>query len=155
MRVNTLVGIALVAAGCSTREAPPAADTTTVAAAPAEAAATSLESVAGTWNFRVMPMDKDTTLTTHVLTASADPAGWSFLQPSGENVKVRDVTVAGDSITTVAGPFTSGVRAKMTVKDLRTVYRLQDGKLIGVATAKYETTGADSVRQFRFEGTRQ
>jgi hypothetical protein len=38
---------------------------------------------------------------------------------------------------------------------LRTVYRLQDGKLVGVATAKYETTGADSVRQFRFEGTRQ
>ena len=154
MRFTPLLGIALLIAGCSTKEAPPAADTTT-AVAPAEPAALSLESVAGTWNFNVMPMDKDTILTTHVLTASADPAGWSFLQPNGENVKVRDVTLAGDSITAVAGPFTSGVRAKMTVKDLRTTYRLQDGRLVGVTTAKYETTGPDSVRQFRMEGTKQ
>lgn len=155
MRLTALLGIALLAAGCSTKEAPPAADTTTTTAAPAEPAAMSLESAAGTWNVRVMPMDKDTTLTTNVLTATADPAGWSFVQASGEKVKVRDVTVAGDSITTAAGPFKSGVRAKMTVKDLRTTYRLQDGKLVGVTTAKYETTGPDSVRQFRLEGTKQ
>ena len=154
MRFTSLLGMALITVGCSTKEAPPAADTT-AAALPAEPAVMSLESAAGTWNFRVMPMDKDTTLATHILTATADPAGWSFLQPSGENVKVRDVTLAGDSITAVAGPFTSGVRAKMTVKELRTTYRLQDGKLVGITTAKYETTGADSVRQFRMEGTKQ
>ena len=155
MRITALLTIAFAVAACSTKDAPPAADTSTPAVTAAEPAPMSLESVAGTWNFNVMAMDKDTVLTTHVLTATADPAGWSILQPTGDVVKMRDVTVAGDSITTVAGPFKSGVRAKMTVKDLRTVYRLQDGKLIGVATAKYETTGADSVRQFRFEGTRQ
>ena len=115
----------------------------------------SLESLAGKWNFRVMAMDNDSTLTTHVLTASADPAGWSFLQPNGENVTVRNVTIAGDSITSEAGPFSSGVRSGARVKDLRTTYRLQDGKLVGVTTAKYETTGPDSVRQFRLEGTKQ
>jgi hypothetical protein len=155
MRVTVLLGIVLVIAGCSTKDAPSPADTMTTAAAPAEPVALSLESVAGTWNTKVMPMDKDTTLTTHILTASGDPAGWSFLQPSGENVKVRDVTLSGDSITTAAGPFMSGVRAEMRVKDLRTTYRLQNGKLVGVTTAHYETTGPDSVRQFRLEGTKQ
>jgi hypothetical protein len=34
------------------------------------------------------------------------------------------------------------------------VSRLQDGKLVGVTTAHYKTTGPDSVRQLRVEGTR-
>ena len=155
MRIIALIGCAVLIAGCSTKEAPPAADTTPVAAEPAAPAALTLESLAGTWNFRVMPMDGDSTLTTHVLTASADAAGWSFVQPNGDKVTVREVTVAGDSITSVAGPFSSGVRSGMKVRDLRTTYRLQDGKLVGVTTARYETTGPDSVRQFRLEGTKQ
>ena len=155
MRIIALLGCALLVAGCSTKEAPPAADTTPVAAEPAAPGALTLESLAGTWNFRVMGMDNDSTLTTHVLTASADPAGWSFVQPNGDKVVVRDVVIAGESITSVAGPFSSGVRSGMKVKDLRTTYRLQDGKLVGVTTAHYETTGPDSVRQFRLEGTKQ
>ena len=157
MRSVALFTCVVLVAGCSTKEAPPAADTT-AAVAPADAAAPApltLESLAGTWNFRVMGMDNDSTLTTHVLTASADPAGWSFVQPSGEKVVVRDVVVAGDSLTSVAGPFSSGVRSGMKVKELHTTYRLQDGKLVGVTTARYETTGPDSVRQFRLEGTKQ
>ncbi len=155
MRRIAMLGCALFVAGCSTKDAPPATDSTAVAAAPDAPAAMSLESFAGKWNVRVMGMDNDSTLTTHVLTASADPAGWSFLQPNGENVTVRNVTLAGDSITTEAGPFSSGVRSGMRVKDLRTTYRLQDGKLVAVTTAKYVTTGPDSVRQFRLEGTKQ
>jgi hypothetical protein len=154
MRSVALLTCVVLVAGCSTKEAPPAADTT-AAVVPAAPAPLTLESLAGTWNFRVMGMDNDSTLTTHVLTASADPAGWSFLQPNGEIVKVRDVVVAGDSVTSVAGPFSSGVRSGMKVRDLRTTYRLQDGKLVGVTTARYETTTADSVRQFRLEGTKQ
>ena len=155
MRIAALLGCAVLALGCSTKEAPPAADTTAAVAEPAAPAPLTLESLAGTWNFRVMGMDNDSTLTTHVLTASADPAGWSFVQPNGDKVIVRDVTVAGDSITSVAGPFSSGVRSGWKVRDLRTTYRLQDGKLVGVTTARYETTTADSVRQFRLEGTKQ
>ena len=155
MRATVLLGCALIAAGCSTKEAPPAGDTAAPAAEAATPAEMSLANVAGTWNFRVMGMDNDSTLTTHVLTASADPAGWSFVQPNGDKVVVRDVVIAGDSITSVAGPFSSGVRSGMKVKDLRTTYRLQDGKLVGVTTAHYETTGPDSVRQFRLEGTKQ
>ncbi len=154
MRRIAMLGCALLVAGCSTKDAPPGADTT-MTAAPAAPAAMSLEGLAGKWNFSVMGMDNDSTLTTHVLTASADPAGWSFLQQNGENVTVRNVTVAGDSMTSVAGPFSSGVRSGMRVNDLRTTYRLKDGKLVGVSTARYETTGPDSVRKFRLEGTKQ
>ncbi len=156
MRVTALLGFALVVAACSTKEAPPPADTiATAAATPAEPAAMSLESVAGTWNVRVMGMDNDSILATHTLTAAAGPAGWSFMQPSGESVPMRNVAVAGDSLTANAGPFSSGVRAGMRVTDLRTTYRLRGGKLVGVTTARYETTGPDSVRQFRLEGTKQ
>jgi hypothetical protein len=154
MRIIALLGCAVLIAGCSTKEAPPAADTAAVAAESAAPAALTLESLAGTWNFRVMGMDNDSTLTTHVLTASADPAGWSFVQPGGEKVVVRDVVVAGDSLTSIAGPFSSGVLKGRRVREIQNVYRLVDGKLVGVVTARYET-GADSVRQFRLEGTKQ
>ena len=102
-----------------------------------------------------MAMDKDSVLTTHVLTAAADTAGWSLQQPTGAVVPLHNVTLNGDSITAMASNFKSGVRSGMTVKDLRVTYRLQDGKMIGTATAKYDTKTADSVRQFRFEGTKQ
>ena len=114
-----------------------------------------LESFAGKWNTRVMPMDKDTTLTTNVLTATNDTAGWSIQQPTGAVVPLHNVTLDGDSVAVQAHGFSSGVRAGMTVRELRVVYRLQDGKLMGTATAHYETKTADSVRTFRFEGTKQ
>ena len=155
MRVTALLGIVLIAAGCSTKEAAPPADTTSASVEPAPPPALSLESVAGTWNVRVMAMDKDSTLTTNVLTASADPAGWSMVQASGNKVVLRNVTVAGDSITVEASGFKSGVVKGVTVKDLHTTYRLQDGKLVGTTTAHYDTKGADSVRTFRLEGTKQ
>ena len=155
MRRIAILGCAMLVAGCSTKEAPPAADTAAAVAEPAAPAPLTIESLAGTWNFRVMPMDGDSTLTTHVLTATADPAGWSFVQPSGEKVTVRNVVVAGDSVTSEAGPFSSGVLKGRRVRELHTVYRLQDGKLVGVTTARYENAGADSVRQFRLEGTKQ
>ena len=155
MRRIALLGCALLVAGCSTKETPPAADTTAVAPAPATAPAMSLESVTGTWNFRVLAMDKDTALTTHVLTATADPAGWSFVQADGEKVAVRNVAVSGDSLTSDAGPFSSGVRQGMRVREIHSVYRMQDGKLVGIVTARYDNAGADSVRQFRLEGTKQ
>ena len=154
MRATVLLGCALIAAGCSTKEAPPAGDTAAPAAEAATPAEMSLANVAGTWNFRVMGMDNDSTLTTHVLTATADTTGWSFAQPNGESVAVRNVVAAGDSLTTAAGPFSSGVMQGRRVREIRNVYRMQDGKLVGTVTARYET-GADSVRTFRLEGTKQ
>lgn len=155
MRATILLGCALIAAGCSTKETTPAADTAApVAETSAAPAAMSLADVAGTWNFRVMGMDSDSTLTTHVLTATEDTTGWSFAQPNGETVAVRNVVAAGDSLTTAAGPFSSGVMRGRRVREIRSVYRMQDGKLVGIVTARYET-GADSVRQFRLEGTKQ
>jgi hypothetical protein len=34
------------------------------------------------------------------------------------------------------------------------MFRMQDGKLVGLTTARYDTKGADSVLQLRGTGTR-
>jgi hypothetical protein len=72
--------------------------------------------------------------------------------PSGVKVPLQ-VKVDGDSIITVAGPFASQRRKSTKVKT-ESVWRLQDGKLVGVTTAHYDTKGADSVLQLRGSGTR-
>jgi hypothetical protein len=63
------------------------------------------------------------------------------------------VAVAGDSIVTKAGPFESVLRKGVKVT-VQSVNRLQDGKLVGTTIAHYATSGPDSVRNLRFEGTR-
>ena len=53
----------------------------------------------------------------------------------------------------MAGPYESVLRKGVQVKTT-TVFRLQDGKLVGTTVAHYTTKGADSVRNLRAEGTR-
>ena len=66
---------------------------------------------------------------------------------------MRVVAVAGDSIVTEAGPFESVLRKGVKVST-NSVLRLQNGKLVGTTIAHYATSGADSVRNLRIEGTR-
>ena len=112
-----------------------------------------LASVAGKWNVNVMGESSDSVVATNVATFTEDPAGWSFQFPSGPVIPIRNVTVAGDSIIYDAGPFASAVRKGMQVSN-RVAVTLRDGNLVGNVTARYQTTGADSVRQFRIVGTR-
>ena len=129
-------------------------DTTAAApAAPAAPAPISLADVAGKWAVRTMPESGDSTLLSYEMVVGADTSGWSFNFPKRKPVPIRVVAVAGDSIVTEAGPFPSNLRKGVQVTS-RTVNRLQDGKLVGATTARYATSGPDSVRHLRFEGTR-
>ena len=63
------------------------------------------------------------------------------------------VSTSGDSIVTEAGPYESVLR-KGTQVTTNSVLRLKDGKLVGTTVAHYKTTGADTVRMLRVEGTK-
>ncbi len=156
MRIMRILGFAAIIAGCAKSDAPPAADTGMAmepAAAPAVPAAMSLADVAGKWNVRVMGETSDSTLTSYVLTATADTAGWTFSFPNGAPIKMRVTSMAGDSIVTEAGPFPSALRRGSRVSTVGT-FRMQDGKMVGTTIARYPNAGADSVARLRIEGTR-
>ena len=155
-RVALLGSTMLLVAACAKSETPPADTTAAMSPEPAAApapAALSLADVAGKWQFSNVPTTgADTSPTKFVLTAMPDTTGWVMEYPSGLKVPLR-VSIDGDSIRTVAGPFASQRRKNVKVRT-ETTYRLQDGKLVGTTTARYDTKGADSVLQLRGSGTR-
>ena len=151
MRFFVSLCCAAVVAGCSKPDAPPAQDTTAVAA-PAPAPI-SLAEVAGKWTIRTMAENSDSVLVTSEMTATADTSGWMTMIPGRPAMATRVVEVAGDSITTEFGPFESVLRPGVQVTT-RSVMRLRDGKLVGSLVARYVTTGADSVTRLRLEATR-
>ena len=146
-----------VVVGCGKPKEQPAADTTAAAPAaepaPAAPAAISLADVAGKWSMRTMPADADTTLLTYELVAGPDASSWVFNFPKRKPVPVR-VTTSGDSIVTEAGPYESVLRKGIQVTT-HSVIRLVDGKLVGTTAAHYKTSGADTLRLLRLEGTRK
>jgi len=151
MRFFVSLCCAAVVAGCSKPDAPPAQDTTAVAA-PAPAPI-SLAEVAGKWTVRTMAENSDSVLVTSEMTATADTSGWMMMIPGRPAMATRVIEVAGDSITTEFGPFESVLRPGVQVTT-RSVMRLRDGKLVGYLIARYPTTGADSVARLRLEATR-
>ena len=153
-RVAVLGSTILLVAACGKSETPATDTTAAMTPAPAPApAAMSLADVAGKWQYSNVPMSgTDTSPTNFVLTATADTTGWVMEYPSGLKVPLT-VHPLGDSIHTIAGPFASQ-RRKSTKVRTETMYRMQDGKLVGITTARYDTKGADSVLQLRGTGTR-
>lgn len=110
----------------------------------------SLANLAGTWNMRTTPMDSDTTQIEYQLII--DESGWTMHLPDRDPVSAS-VVIEGDSVMAVSDPFESVLRPGTTVTT-HTVYRMEGDRLVGVITARYESTGADSVGQLRTEGTR-
>jgi hypothetical protein len=144
--------IALV--GCNKpKEEPPMESTAAAPEAPAAPAPIALADIAGKWSVRSMTESGDSTLVTYELVASGDTSGWSLNFPKRKPVPMRVVAVAGDSVVTEAGPFESVLRKGIKVTT-NSVMRLQDGKLVGTTIAHYATSGADTVRNLRLEGTR-
>ena len=144
--------IALVA--CNKPKEEPAMESTAAAPeTPAASAPIALADIAGKWSVRTMAESGDSTLVSYDLVASGDTSGWSLNFPKRKPVPMRVVAVAGDSIVTEAGPFESVLRKGIKVTT-NTVLRLQEGKLVGTTIAHYATSGADSVRNLRMEGTR-
>ena len=154
MRRIALCCCAVALVGCSKPKEEPAVDATAAAPpAPAAPAPIALADFAGKWSVRSMSESGDSTLVTYELVASGDTSGWSLTFPKRKPVPMRVVAVAGDSIVTEAGPFESVLRKGIKVTT-HSVLRLQDGKLVGTTLAHYQTTGPDSVRNLRLEGTR-
>jgi hypothetical protein len=144
--------VALVA--CNKPKEEPAMESTAAAPeAPAAPAPIALADMAGKWSVRTMTESGDSTLVTYELVATGDTSGWSLNFPKRKPVPMRVVAVAGDSIVTEAGPFESVLRKGIKVTT-NSVFRLQDGKLAGTTIAHYATSGADTVRNLRIEGTR-
>jgi hypothetical protein len=154
MRRLALCCCAIALIGCNKPKEEPAVESTTAAPeTPAAPAPIALTDIAGKWTVRTMAESGDSTLVTYELVASSDTSGWSLNFPKRKPVPMRVVAVDGDSIVTEAGPFESVLRKGVKVTT-RSVNRLQDGKLVGTTVAHYATSGADSVRNLRFEGTR-
>ena len=151
MRRITLLGLAVVFAACAKADTPPATDT--AIAVTETPAATSLGSFAGMWDVNVMPEGSDSVATTHVLNVT-DTAAWRVEFSDRPGAAVRLTGMRGDTVLAEAGPFESGVRRGVQVRTANT-YWLQDGKLMGKTIARYETTGADTVRHFHSVGTRR
>jgi hypothetical protein len=153
-----LAGVAaLTIAACAKKEQAAPVDTTTAMAPPAASAkapALSLADVAGRWNLVTRPVSgPDTTATKVVLVATADTSGWVIEMPTGQKVK-HHVTLSGDSIMLKSEPYAS-MRRKGKQVWTESVYRLENGKLVGPTTAHYAKSGADSVLRLQTEGTKQ
>jgi hypothetical protein len=99
-----------------------------------------------------VPTSGDTTSTNFVLTATGTTSGWSIKYPGRPSVP-ETITVSGDSIITVAGPYPSFRRKGVTVTT-NGVFRLQNGSLVGTNTAHYKVKTADSVLVLNTTGTR-
>ncbi len=64
------------------------------------------------------------------------------------------VTVSGDSVMTMVGPYDSILRkgVKVTTEG---VLHMKDGMMMGTSTAHYTVKTADSVRYLMVEATRK
>jgi hypothetical protein len=111
----------------------------------------SLADIAGTWNVRYVPESGDTTAVTNSR-IEVTPDGWTLLLADRDPVE-GVVTISGDSILVVEGPYES-VRRDGTMVTTQSVYRLEVDRLVGRVVARYPTGGADSVLVLRSEGTR-
>ena len=155
---------ALGLAACAKKDDSAATDTsnamtsstaTTVTSAPAPAPAPTpinLADVAGKWNMRAVPASGDTTPVTFVLTAKSTTSGWTIKFPGRAPIAER-ITVAGDSVITEAGPYSSILRKGVQVTTNGT-FRLQGGNLVGTNTAHYSVKTADSVLMLNTTGMR-
>lgn len=157
MRRSLLLSVAVLSVACAKKEAAPAADTaaapaaTPVAAAPAPAV--SLADVAGKWEYTAKSATGDTVLVTAEMVASADANGWTMTF-KGRKPQPLKVTVSGDSLMTMMGPYESVLRKGVMVTTEGSM-RMVNGKLEGHSVAHYSTTGADSVRHLVVEATRK
>lgn len=147
---------ALVLVACAKRDDQTAADTagaTAAAATPATPAPIRASDISGNWTVTAKNAANDSTLLTYDLAVPNDTS-FTITFASGQKVTGRVVSIAGDSIVLETGSFPSVLRKGVQVRTMSTV-RLQDGRLVGTTTSRYNTKRADSVLIIRTEGTRK
>ncbi len=131
------------------------ADTGMAVAAPAPAPAApaplSMADLQGKWKMRTMAEGSDSALVEYEL--DIGPSGSTLHLPKRPAIKTKSA-VDGDSLVSDAGPYESVLRKGLKVTT-HSVFRLENGKLVGTTVAHYATKGADSVKNLRSEGTRE
>ncbi len=136
---------AVLFVGCAKSE-PPASQSTTPGGETTPTAAIALADLAGTWDGTVMAAGSDAVLTTMQLTATAEASGWTMTVTNATDpaqtatVTANSVVAEGDSVIVEMGPFASVLRAGQQVST-RSVFRLQDGNLVGAIVATYPANG--------------
>ena len=113
-----------------------------------------IETMRGRWNVQSVPVSGDTSATRYLLDASGDTASWTLtFEGRATPVRLHVIAMGGDSVVTQTDEFDSARRQGMRVVST-TVMRVRDGRLVGTSTARYRTTGADSVLVLNTTGTR-
>lgn len=137
MRRTTILILALMTA-CA-----PGEDAVTDTAA---ATGISLSDFAGTWDGTATAQGTDSVVANIEMLATSTTEGWSFTVVNATNPALastspaRVTAIEGDSLVVEAGPFESILRGGQQVST-RSVYRLQDGRMVGVVQAVYAATG--------------
>lgn len=137
---------------CTKKEAP-AVDST--AAVPVDTAAPAPMSLAGNWNVKVMPVGKDTVVSSYVLNATADQTGWKMAFPGRDPMDIRVLSMDKDSVVSEVGPFESSIVKGLKVNFVHSSMHLEGDKMVGTSIVHYDRKTADSVVTLRAEGTRQ
>jgi hypothetical protein len=144
MRRFLLICGAVGLVACSKPADQPAADAT------ATPAMLMMSDLAGKWHVKAMPENSDSVITEYDV--MVDSASATVMLPNRDPMMVQ-VMVSGDSVIMDSGPFESVLRKGVQVTT-HGVSRLQGGELVGMTTAHYATTNADSVVTLRTQGTR-
>jgi len=161
MRASAVLSCAILLIACAKKEqkaadtiaaAPPAA-APAPAPAPAPAATLSLADLAGKWTAKTLPENSDSVLVTSTITATADTTGWTIALPK-RPVMPLHISVSGDSILYSTGAYESVLRKGVQVSTTGVLHK-QGDKLVGINLGHYKVAGADSVRRFRMELTKQ
>ncbi len=153
MRCLTFFSCLAVLAGCARSEQKTPRETDESATIQPATASISLADVAGKWKVRTTD-EAGGNVVESELTATSDTTGWTMqLRNNPKPIPVHVIAVAGDSIVTEAGPFQSALRKGLQLT-ARTVYHVQDGKMVGDVEARYKIRGTDSVAHRPLEGTR-
>ena len=92
-------------------------------------------------------------MTTYILNAT-DTSEYHFAFADGKPTRMTITKVVGDTVYTETDWFDSSLRAGIKAKS-SSAFWLQDGKLVGKNTVRYQTTGPDTLRVFDVEGTRR
>lgn len=116
-----------------------------------EPADSPLAEYAGTWDLVAVMESGDTV--PYTMTATDDEADWMVTLPGRDPMPLRILTVAEDSIVSEVGPYPSLLRDGVEVT-VRSVSRLEDGRMVGTMEAHYAGAGEDAVVGGTVEGTR-
>jgi hypothetical protein len=145
MRRHLVLALLVVAACAKTDKAADTVAAATPAPPPPPVAITAAD-LAGTWEMKSMPMDKDTVVATTEMMATATTDGWTMKVPgNAKPIAITSVAIAGDSVVTQSAQFNSVLRKGQKVS-VHTISHLKDGQLTGVVHAKYANGDTATLR---------